>query len=597
MRRDYPEGMRNAKALATLARRRLQARRWLASAGPSALVATAVAAMALVACRVLGSTGLWVSAVGFALAFAVSMRALLALRPPPSLSGAAAELDERLALDGRVSSALALAGRQDAFARAAVEDGERVAGEPGRAGQVRRAFALQPPASMAWLPVALGALSLMAWMVPVRVTRTAESAVTSAGRTADPAEQSARADAAQERVQAAVQAIEESPEARARLDDLLAEVARPPEAQPARSGESSDAESQARREADALQRASSIEQRLERELDTPEMQSLTQVADAMSRLPVLSGAGAELSQALKSGDLSKAQQQMQKLAPDAAGGDPKAAAEARQALEQLASAMERSAEAPSAEQRQALEQALRQAGLDPALAKDPAAAQAAAQKAAQQGKCSESQAQQVGNKAKSQQQAQQQQREMANSMRECSSGSSGGASRQLSRQQAQRRMQAALQTAMRQCNSPSELGWSMPWQRQPPSPQGGGSGKGGGNAKGGKGKPGEGGAPRTDGRTRELADASVGERQESVGDGDPLDAAAARDFVRAQGTPVGTSREQVRAVAAKVAEGLEEGSEEDPVPARLKAAHKRYFEEWKRRVDPAAPAPARPANP
>ena len=39
------------------------------------------------------------------------------------------------------------------------------------------------------------------------------------------------------------------------------------------------------------------------------------------------------------------------------------------------------------------------------------------------------------------------------------------------------------------------------------------------------------------------------------------------------------------AVAATVAAGLEEGSEEDPVPGRLKQAHKRYFEQWKKRLD------------
>ncbi|MFM7807707.1 MAG: hypothetical protein ACKPEA_07210 [Planctomycetota bacterium] len=581
--------MRNAKALATMALRRLQVRRWLSVAGPSALLATAVAAVALVTARVIGWDGAWIALVAFVLAVAACMRALLALRAAPSLAGAAAEVDERLGLDGRVATALALAGRSDAFAQAAVADGERVASEGARAAQVRRAFPLGVPPTLAWWPVALCAVALLAWMVPVRVLRVEQAAgASSASR--DPAALAERADNAEARVANAVKALDESPEAKEKLADLLAEVARPPAAQPAVGETGNEAEPALQREAEALQRAASIEERLGRELDLPEMLALTQMNDSMARLPELKGAGAELSQALKSGDLQKAMAEMQKLAAQAASGDPKAAAEAKQALEQLAAAMDKASQNASAAQQQALEQSLKQAGLDPKLAKDPAAAQAAAQKAAQEGKCTAQQAQQVAKQAQGQKQAQQQQQQMAQSMRECSNGSSSSANSQLSRQQAQRRMQAALQTAMRECRNPSALGWSMPWQR-PPQGSSGSPSDGKQAGKGGKsGKAGQGGDPKTDGSTKALADSKVGDRQESAGDGDPLDSAAARDFVRAQGVPVGTSQEQVRAVAAKVAEGLEEGSEEDPVPARLKAAHKRYFEEWKRRVDQNAPA-------
>jgi hypothetical protein len=122
----------------------------------------------------------------------------------------------------------------------------------------------------------------------------------------------------------------------------------------------------------------------------------------------------------------------------------------------------------------------------------------------------------------------------------------------------------------------------VPWQIQLPRPGGVGAGKG------------TGGAPKTDGNTKAIADGTLPEQQESAGDGNALDQAAARDFVRAQGVPVGVSTEQVQAVAAKVAAGLEEGSQEDPVPGRLKEAHKRYFEQWKRRLDAgnAAPPPS-----
>ena len=597
--RDYAAVMRNAKALATMALRRLQVRRWLSAAGPSALVATAVAALVLVTARAIGWNGVWIACAAFVLVVVACMRALLALRAPPSLAGAAAEVDDRLRLDGRVATALALAGRSDAFAQAAVADGERVASQGGRAAEVRRAFPLGVPPTLAWWPVALCAVALLAWMVPVHAPRVDQAGGESAAAR-DPVALAERADNAEARVANAVKALDESPEAKERLADLLAEVSRPPAAQQAEGENGRQSEATAQREAEALQRAASIEERLGRELDLPEMLALTQMNDSMARLPELQGAGAELSQALKSGDLQRAMAEMQKLAAQAAGSDPKAAADAKQALEQLAAAMDKAAQGASAAQQQALEQSLKQAGLDPRLAKDPAAAQAAAQKAAQQGKCSAQQAQQVAKQAQAQKQAQQQQQQMAQSMRECSNGSCSSANSQLSRQQAQRRMQAALQTAMRECRNPSALGWTMPWQR-PPQGSNGSPSNGKQAGKGGKsGKPGQGGEPKTDGSTRALADSKVGERQESAGDGDPLDSAAARDFIRAQGVPVGTSQEQVRAVAAKVAEGLEEGSEEDPVPARLKAAHKRYFEAWKRRVDenaPAGTASGKPAAP
>ena len=153
-------------------------------------------------------------------------------------------------------------------------------------------------------------------------------------------------------------------------------------------------------------------------------------------------------------------------------------------------------------------------------------------------------------------------------------------------------MQATLQMAMRQCDNPGAAGWSMPWMR----PKGSGAGQGGKGGGKGAGKPGQGGAPNTGGRTEAIPDGKLASSEESAGDGNPLDRTAARDFIRAEGLPAGTSSSQVQAVAAKVAAGLEEGTEEDPVPGRLKEAHKRYFEQWKRRLDGkgAPPAPAAP---
>ncbi len=558
--------------------RRLVLERLVGAVVPSVLVALGVAAALLLAARAAGFAGWMACGAAFVAVLVAGTWLRLRAAAPVTLRGAAAEIDERLMLEGRVATALALTDRTDAFARAAVEDGERTARTPGMSNRVDAAFRIRWPALAPWIPVAAVALSLLAWMVPVRMV--APSSPDAALQPSVSAEEAAaRAEAAEARVRQAVQSIETSPEAQERLKDLLASVTAPQPPSGGRDGAREAGADAARREAEAAQRAAALEERLSRELDSADAQAVDRLRDAMARLPEAGDQAKQLSQALKTGDLEGAMKQMDALARQAAGGDPKAAAQARQALESLAAAIEKSAAQPSA----ALQQALRQAGLDPGLASDPAAATAAAEAASRSGKLSPQQAEQVKRQAQAQQKAQQQAKQMAQGVRECKGGSSASGRAAASRQAADRRMNAALQMAFANSRNPGSA-MPMPWQLGFRRASGEGAGKG------------SGGAPKTDGNTKAIADGTLPEQQESAGDGNPLDTAAARDFVRAPGVPVGVSSEQVKAVAAKVAAGLEEGSEEDPVPGRLKEAHKRYFEQWKRRLDPA-PTPATPASP
>jgi hypothetical protein len=434
------------------------------------------------------------------------------------------------------------------------------------------------------VPVAWIVFAMLAWMIPARVPKVVESASASPPESARVLE--ARAAETEARVQEAVQTLAQSPEAETRLKDLLQELSAPPPAAAAEGAEGKDAAE--RRESEALQRAAKLEDRLGRELETPELAASEALQDALAALPQLPELDKALMEALKTGRLDAAADALEKLAREAAGSDPKKAEAARKALEALAKAIEQS----GGDSAKSLADALQQAGLDPKLAQDPAAAQKAIEQAQKSGQLSKEQSQSLQNKAKAQQQTQQRKQELAKSVRECQGGSSASARRELSRQQGAQRMQAALQMAMQQCNNPSSAGWSMPWTMSKSSggdPTGKGSGNGGG-------KPGQRGKPNTGGKTDAIPDGKLAQGQESLGDGNPLDETAARDFVRAEGLPSGTSSRQIQAVAAKVAAGLEEATEEDPVPGRLKEAHKRYFEQWKRRLDEKGPGspPAAP---
>ena len=548
---------------------RLRVQRWVDVASPALLVGFAIALPGLVLSRVFGARG-DVLALAMLLAAATAVAWLLAqLHPPINALRAAVEADERLGLEGRLASALALENRSDAFAQAAVQDAERAARDPALRAMVRRVFALRWPRSTPWVPVVAAVLLLCAWLQPVRVSAPLVSAGIEASVT--PAEQQARADATEASVAKALDTISDNPEAREQLKDMLAQMEQP-------RGADMATRDPAQREADAAARAAALEERLGRALDSESSQQADRLKDLLASLPEMEGSAKPLSEALKSGDLQEAMKQLDALAKQAEGSDAKQAAEAKQALSQMSNALQQLA----SNQRGAM-QALKEAGMDPALASNPQQAQQAIE---QNQQLTPQQKQALQKKMQASQKAAEQCKNLGNSMQPSGKpGSMGEAQKQLSRAASSQAMQRALQKAMGECKGGSSMGWSMPWEVA----KSGGSGAGNGG-KGGQ-KAGKGGAPNINGSTEALKDGQLAEKQESAGDGDPLGDAVARDFVRGQGAaPVGASSPQLKAVAARVEAGLEEGTEEDPVPGRLKAAHKRYFEQWKKQLDPSKPA-------
>ena len=577
----YPSRVRSVSNLIRLVQFRLRVQRWVDVASPALLAGFSIAVPGLVLSRVFGARGDAVAATMLVAAATGVAWLLTRVRQPVTTLHAAVEADERLGLEGRLASALSLNSRTDAFAQAAVQDAERIASEPARRAMVRRAFALRWPRSAPWVPVAASLLWLCAWLQPVRVV--APVLPSSIDASVTPAEQRARADAAEASVAKALETISDNPETREQLKDMLAQMEQPP------AGELSERDATAR-EADAAGRAAALEERLGRELNAESSLQADRLKDMLASLPEIEGSAKPLSQALKSGDLQEAMKQLDALAKQAEGNDAKQAAEAKQALSQMSSALQQLAN----NQRGAM-QALKEAGMDPALASNPQQAQ---QAIAQNQQLSPQQKQALQKKMQASQKACEQCKNLGQCMNP--SGKSGGsmseAQKQLSRAASSQAMQRALQKAMGECKNGSSMGWPMPWEMTKSGSSGDGKagqgskeGDGGGSGKGGK-KGGKGGAPKLDGSTEALKDGQLAEKQESAGDGDPLGDAVARDFVRGAGAPVGASTEQLKAVAARVEAGLEEGTEEDPVPGRLKAAHKRYFEQWKKQLDPSKPA-------
>ena len=568
-RRGYADRMRASRKLATLVQRRLRMQRRVDALVLAAMAALVTAVPCVVGSRLLGHDGAWVTGAAAMVVLVAVAGVWLRLHPAAGPASAAAMADERLGLESRIATALALHDRSDAFAIAAVADAERVA--PGQMRRVAAAFPLRWHPLAPWLSVAAVVAGMTWWLFPTRQGSPATDVNTVA---IDAEQRLQQAEASEQAVREAVRLIEESPEARQALQETLAELER----EGAKAELTTDPE---RRESEAGARAAALQERLQRELDSPEMLESRALADLLARLPELPELGKEVSQALKSGDFEKARAELERLAREASGKDPAKARAAQQTLENLAKAIEKAGQETSA-----AEQALREAGMDPKLAKD---LQQAMQAVQQDPKLTPQQRQELQKKLQSCQNASSQCRNLSKAARECKSGSCSGSNSQLSRAAAQRRMDRALAKAMGQCRNGAAMGWSMPWQRQQA-----GTGRGGrSDGKGGR-EGGQGGKPRTDGDTSALPEDAYALKRESAGDGDPLDRAAAREFVRGEGLAGGQASAELKAVAAKVSAGLEEGTEEDPVPGRLKATHKRYFEQWKRRLEGGTPAGSGP---
>jgi hypothetical protein len=550
--------------LAIQVRGRLRAQRMLDALGPALVVAGVTACMTLAVARVAGGHGVLLALLVGSMAGSAACVLILRRSRVPTTTAAAIRLDDRLGLDGRIANAMALRGRRDGMSVAAVEEGDRLAASRDIRDGLARAFPLRAPPLAVWALVVWSAWGLGAWWLPVRTSPGAEAPMVAP---ASLEESLARAEATDEGLKQAADTIAESPEAAERLQDLLVDMER------RRESDRMEPDP-ARREAAAMERVAAMESRLAEELDSVDAVEARQLREALAGLPEMPDEAKALSQALKSGDLDAALREVERLSREAASGDAERSESATEALRRMAEALQAAAASQAAAR-----DALREAGLDPAQADSMEQARQAIE--GSQSLTSE-QKRELQKKLEAAERASGQCRNMAQGLSQACQGSSSAARQSMSRAASQQRMERALRKAMGQCKGGSDMGWSMPWERRM---AGAGSG---GNPGTGRGK-GVGGSPKVDGRTEALAEGALPDTEESAGDGDLRDEAVARQFVRGEGVRGELSQAQLQVVVTRVQEGLEEGTEEDPVPTHLKGAHKRYFEQWKRRLD-AKPA-------
>ncbi|MSQ90248.1 MAG: hypothetical protein EXS01_02475 [Phycisphaerales bacterium] len=506
----------------------------------------------------------------------------------------ASAIDVRLKLHDRLSTAVAVAHRTDAFARAAVEDGLRIASDKRIIEALTRALPIDAPARW-WAGPTLVAISLAIWwFVPGLSFNKANAAVIQS----DADLQAARA-AAKVQIETLESAIETNPE----LSQALA-----------KSGDdkklTGDASDEQLKSADAVRRETTrkvneLSKRLDDLLAGEKAQQLEAMKDALSRIePSEAGPLKKLAEALKRGDSQAAKSELAQLQKQLDGEqmDEKSRQELAKKLTELGQQIKDGANA-----KDALKKALENAGLDGELANNPDAVKAALDAAknlndeqkqaikqalAAQSKANEaleklskacdsmcSQCQSGGEKSgkgegKSSKGG-------AGSKGSPSSGSSGAemASDALSEMEMLNELMKDAESARSQCQKSSCSGGSNP------SADGGLSRMGANRARGMGGE-----------RTKEETATGTKARKEKVEStgGEVI----ARQLVEAPPV-VGESRATLQQLSGAIGKGSEEGTDEDPVPANLREVHKHYFGDLKKKIDAktAQPVPQTPVSP
>ncbi len=528
-------------------------------------------------------------------------------------------VDERLGLDERFISAIALEDSQDPFARAAVADALQLAADPALTRKIRKAFplAMQHRGWYALLAIAL-LLGLDA-LLPVYAWKSPDAALV------EPAALQLAQDTSRAAVEKVIQEVEDRDELKKELERNFGDLAKVGEAGKELANPTSPEE--ARR--DAIRRMSDLAEKIDA-VRTGEKAQLSQALkqDLKSLDATEQSQGKELADALAKGDFSEAKKQLDDLAKKAADGSMSDAEKAK--LEQDLSKLSKQLDA-LADRQQALQDALSKAGLDPQLAKNPAALAEAVknsdnlsqqQKAALEKQiASSSAAQQVlkqlaqnSQKAASQcknpgdkpgQQGQQgQQGQKGQQGQQGAQGESGesgemgsGMSEQLSELEQTQEMLQQAEGAANACESACQsqgegLGSSKSSKESnsnntsvmgPDELRQGGRGR----ASGGK-TP----TAKTPSGTK-----SIKERTKTT-KGDII----ARQLVENPNPEVGVSGTALENIAGEIADAAEGAVDEVEVPAHLREAHKKYFGRMKKELDakgvtaPVAPAPSAPGS-
>ncbi len=254
---------------------------------------------------------------------------LVTRRGWPTRAMAAAQLDERLKLASRISTALCVEHCDDDFAKAAVADANRVALEAHTQNRLSSAFAfhLDPR----WkVSVLTAAVVVSAWLfipnwIPSAPKKDLQSIQDSVSLEKAVAAEQKLVDALQSAMEVA--ALDESITKTIETSQDLLERSKSKSASPAE------------REAQAFTQQALLAAALEKASQAESLQDNESFLDALSELELPQGEERELLKALKRGDFEAASKEAQKLADQAKSKDPSQSASAKQALQKVAAAL------------------------------------------------------------------------------------------------------------------------------------------------------------------------------------------------------------------------------------------------------------------
>lgn len=557
----------NIERVVSLAARRV---RQMAALRRASLVGSIVAGAALVlviVARVTPALGLppgspawpWVTGVAIA---AVLVAALIAYFAPRTLLSDAIEVDQRLALRDRLSNAIALKRHETPFAMAAVSDGEQTASDRALPARVAKAFAVQWPRTWWVAPVLALAAFVAAWLMPQMNLWSR-----SASATADDVQQ-ASDDAARE-IESVVKRIEENPllaEAlAAEIDKTGADLA----------AEKPEMPEEIRRE--ALKKLTELSEKLDEIVNDEKAQSLEALKDQLASLNLPEAPeAAKFAEALKRGDFGKANEALKALQEALEKGTltPEQQEALAKALEKMADELQK-----SEAERKAVEDALREAGLDPQLANNPEALKNAMENSQ---KLTESQKEALKKAMQAQNGAAEMRKELAKQMStmasQCKGGKPGndggkpGAGGKLGEMLSEMEMKQVMLQQAKAAQGACKDGKAGLCQG------GSCSGDKPGFMNGMTNSRGVGGGARPEMRT-----ATKSKIEQAQGKKEGADVIA-REFI--EGAPiVGESKAVLRRIEVNATAVAEEGSDDDPIPPHLPDVHKHYFGELKKKID------------
>jgi len=301
-------------------------------------------------------------------------------------------VDERLALNEKISTALLCRGREDGFAKVAIDDAVRTAQSPQVQERMRRRFTVTPP-SQWWISPVLLAAAIAAWLF-----------ITPGDLFAGDADKITK----EQRQE--VLAIQEQ------LDEKLIEVAEvlgkdadelKQEIEEGNPEDPSEREQLTPEQAklETFKKFSNMRDQVKEKANSVENQAHSELARKLNQIKSgEKGPVSELSKALAGNNFKAAQEALSKVTAQLKAGslsdaDKKALAELAKQLEQLAA------------NNKALEGNLKAAGIDPNLANNPEALKKAIENST---KLTQAQKQQLTKMAQAMQQANQSCKSMAN---------------------------------------------------------------------------------------------------------------------------------------------------------------------------------------